>query len=132
MGEPTHAGGIVFKAVAGVTKYLVISGKKQPEHWVFPKGHIVPGETPEESAKREVLEETGIIAEVRSPLADIQFQDQSGSIRARFFLMAYIAAAGKGEQRKRRWCTYTEGLRLLTFEDSRALLRTSHALLKGA
>jgi ADP-ribose pyrophosphatase YjhB (NUDIX family) len=129
MSEPTHAGGIVFKTVGGVTKYLAISGKKQPEHWIFPKGHIAPGETPEESAKREVLEETGFVAKVRSPLADIQFQDQSKSIRVRFFLMAYTSTAGSGEQRKKRWCTYREGLRLLTFEDSRALLRTAHTIL---
>ena len=32
--------------------------------WSFPKGHPEPGETPEETAAREILEETGIRAEV--------------------------------------------------------------------
>ena len=30
----------------------------------FPKGHLEPGETPEEAARREVLEETGIAVEI--------------------------------------------------------------------
>ena len=32
--------------------------------WSFPKGHGEPGETPEETAVREIFEETGIRAEV--------------------------------------------------------------------
>ncbi len=33
-------------------------------HWSFPKGHVEPGETEEQTALREVFEETGITVEL--------------------------------------------------------------------
>ena len=40
-------------------------------HWSFPKGHLEPGETAAQAAKRETREETGILAEIlkEHPLA---------------------------------------------------------------
>ena len=34
--------------------------KKKGDSWSLPKGHIDPGETPDEAAVREIREETGI------------------------------------------------------------------------
>lgn len=41
--------------------------------WSFPKGHLEAGETAEQAAVREVLEETGLTAEVNAPLGTIAF-----------------------------------------------------------
>lgn len=41
--------------------------------WSLPKGHIEPGETPEQAAVREIQEETGILGEVLAPLGTIDF-----------------------------------------------------------
>ena len=35
-------------------------------HWDFPKGHVEPGETEEQTAKREVKEETNIDVEINT------------------------------------------------------------------
>lgn len=45
-------------------KVLVIQHNQG--HWDFPKGHMERGETEKETAKREVLEETGIEIEIVS------------------------------------------------------------------
>jgi 8-oxo-dGTP pyrophosphatase MutT (NUDIX family) len=40
-------------------KYLLVYGKKS-QKWGFPKGHMEKGESEEETARRELFEETGI------------------------------------------------------------------------
>jgi 8-oxo-dGTP pyrophosphatase MutT (NUDIX family) len=52
------AGGLVF-----FEERLVIL-KRFNGVWLFPKGHIDPGETPETAALREVREESGLIARI--------------------------------------------------------------------
>ncbi len=52
-------GAIVFRVIGGEKRFLLIKNKRS-NHWGFPKGHIEQGETEEETAKREVLEESGI------------------------------------------------------------------------
>ena len=51
-------GAVVFTREGGEIKYLVI--KSLTGIYGFPKGHVEQGETEEETALREVLEETGI------------------------------------------------------------------------
>ncbi len=42
--------------------------------WIFPKGHIDPGETPEEAALREVREESGIQARITRKLSETSYR----------------------------------------------------------
>lgn len=59
----SSCGAVVFRYENNVRKYLLIRNKRSA-HWGFPKGHIEPGETDEETALREVLEETGLHIEI--------------------------------------------------------------------
>src|SRR5262245_48778919 len=52
-------GVIPLKKHKGEWKVLLINHKKG-SFWAFPKGHAEPGETPEQSAARELFEETGL------------------------------------------------------------------------
>ncbi len=58
MEEQFSAGGIIVKKVEDKLKVLLI--KDRFGHWTWPKGHIEAGETPEETALREIDEETGL------------------------------------------------------------------------
>ncbi len=51
-------GAVVFTRVNGQVKYLLIANLKGI--YGFPKGHVEPGETEEQTALREIREETGL------------------------------------------------------------------------
>jgi 8-oxo-dGTP pyrophosphatase MutT (NUDIX family) len=55
----TTAGGIVFRRNnKGDIEILLAQDAK--DRWTIPKGHIEPGETPRQTAEREITEETGL------------------------------------------------------------------------
>lgn len=52
------AGGLVYRTVGGKKEFLLIKDLK--ERWSIPKGHVESGETLEQTAIREIGEETGL------------------------------------------------------------------------
>lgn len=64
------AGGVVYKKNAGKL-YILVCQHSQHHGWVFPKGLIgdhVENEGKEETAIREVREETGVLGKIIKPL----------------------------------------------------------------
>lgn len=59
MDYEKSCGAVVFRKYHGNTELLLIK-HTIGGHWSFPKGHVETGETEEETAYREVLEETSI------------------------------------------------------------------------
>ena len=59
MMHEKSCGAIVYRKYHGNTEILLIKHINSG-HWSFPKGHVEEGETEEETAKREIMEETGI------------------------------------------------------------------------
>lgn len=57
------AGGIVIKEEDGQRFVLLIHRNKHND-WSFPKGHIEPNESAEQTALREIEEETGLKTEI--------------------------------------------------------------------
>ena len=66
------AGGLVFRDHGRVA---IIARHSRSGHleWCLPKGHIEKGETPQQTAVREVHEETGILGEVVESIATIDY-----------------------------------------------------------
>ena len=66
------AGGLIFDEHGRVA---IIARHSRSGHieWCLPKGHIEQGETPEQTAVREVHEETGILGEVVTSIATIDY-----------------------------------------------------------
>lgn len=59
MQHEKSCGAIVYRKFHGNTELLLIKNQNGG-HWSFPKGHVETGETEEETAIREIMEETGI------------------------------------------------------------------------
>lgn len=122
MDAPTHAGGIVVRRDGPEPRYLLVTANRRPGLWVFPKGHIEPGETVEQAAIREVREESGVDATVVAPIGSTEYRNARGLVRAQFFLMAFAAEGPPGEDRRRVWLTAAEAMRALIYEDARLLI----------
>jgi 8-oxo-dGTP pyrophosphatase MutT (NUDIX family) len=119
---PTHAGGVVARLDAAPRRYLLVRARRDPTQWIFPKGHVERGETPEEAAVREVREEAGVHARVLQPLGRLALPD--GDVL--LFLMRYEGEAGGGEGREIAWCDVDDARRRLTFPDARRILSRAH------
>ena len=61
--------------VSSFQEKLLLSRHKGRDCWELQGGHIEPGETPEEAAKRELFEESGAISFVLTPLCDYRGEE---------------------------------------------------------
>jgi 8-oxo-dGTP pyrophosphatase MutT (NUDIX family) len=98
----------------------------------LPKGGPDRGETPEQTAVREVREETGITATVREPLGDVRYWYRRGGRRVHktvhFFLCDFVAGSTTDhdhEVDEARWVPLTEAPRLLSYAGERALMESA-------
>ena len=62
MKKEKSCGAVVIKKESDELKLLII--KQHDNQWGFPKGHVEKGETEEETAIREIKEETNIDVEI--------------------------------------------------------------------
>lgn len=59
MKKEKSCGAVIFYQDKSIDKILLIK-HLNGGHWSFPKGHVEAGETEQETACREILEETGV------------------------------------------------------------------------
>jgi 8-oxo-dGTP pyrophosphatase MutT (NUDIX family) len=125
---PTHAGAVAFRKRGDRTLYLVISSS-DGRHWVLPKGHIEPGESPEAAALRELNEEAGVRGEIVERLPPQSFERAGAKVAVQYFLVRELAAAPARENRSIRWEDEPAAARLLTFDEARETLRHAAAVV---
>jgi len=129
-----HSAGAIIFFDNEKREFLIISNEK--ERWDFPKGHIEEGETPEQTAVREVKEETGL---------DIEFIDGFKEKISFFFkkdkelvkkdVIFFLAKAKSKkvtlsfEHIDYKWLNFEEALNKLTFKDSKNLLIKANQFL---
>lgn len=81
-------------------KVLLVQRAKPPKGiWAFPGGHVEAGETLQQAAARELLEETGMTAAFTGLLGvyDVIRRDDAGRLTVHYVIASYIGVAGPEE-----------------------------------
>jgi 8-oxo-dGTP pyrophosphatase MutT (NUDIX family) len=137
----TSAGGVVVR-FEGRGPQLVV-GMRRRDHdgvtWTLPKGTPMAGESREETAVREVGEETGLEVRITGPLDSISYTFVQRGTRihktVHYFLMEPIGGDLSRHDREFeqvRWIGFDEAPGLLTFETERALVARAGATIATA
>jgi 8-oxo-dGTP pyrophosphatase MutT (NUDIX family) len=122
----THAGNIAFRDGAGGPEYLLVRALRAHDEWVFPKGHIEAGESPEKAALRELREEAGVEGEIVATIGTNEFVANEEAVRAIYYLTKFLRISQAVEDREICWCEFETALAQLSFKDARELLRAAH------
>ena len=107
-----------------------MEAKQNRHEWIFAKGHVEPGESPADTAVRELREESGYDGRIIAPLGSLEFPARDEWVHAEYFLIETGERQGAGDGRDHRWLPYESARSLLSHSDARALLDRAARLLE--
>jgi 8-oxo-dGTP pyrophosphatase MutT (NUDIX family) len=128
----SRAGGVVYRKGDTGPEYLLVQASRAPNEWVLPKGHIEPGETMQETAVREVREETGVWARMGPRLEPIQYIVDDEAVTVQFYLMRSVEEGKASEKREHQWFQLAEALQKASHSQTRELLQEADRRMKTA
>lgn len=126
-------GAIVCKIQDGDIYTLVI--RQNDGHWGFPKGHVEDQETEQETARREVREETGVkIRFIDGFREETHYSPRPGVQKDVVYFMANPdggkLCAQEEEISELHWVRLVDAAALLTYDNDANLLRKAVRFLK--
>jgi 8-oxo-dGTP pyrophosphatase MutT (NUDIX family) len=138
------AGGVLVRRLRGDWVMAAIRpAGKDPGVWALPKGIIGDGEPPEQTALREVAEETGVEGRLVGKLGDIRYVYTWAGERVfkvvSFYLLRYskgrlgdLPPATAHEVAEARWLPLDQAPRLLAYKGEREMAEKALASLRNA
>jgi len=135
--EPVSAGGVVYRKGDGEIE-TVLCGRDNPVRWSLAKGTPDPGETMEETALREVREETGLEVEIEEPIQSIDywFVDRESDVRYHKTVHFYLMNTVGGDTNQHdpefdvvQWFACDEALQTLAYTNEVDVLRKALELI---
>jgi len=119
-------GAVVYRIINNEVRYLLIKNRRST-HWGFPKGHIEKGETHEQTAIREVLEETGIHIQILPQFASKSEYTIQGRVEKSVTI--FLAKTKDTQTTIQReeiedyiWLRYSDALQMLKFDNDKDIL----------
>lgn len=120
-------------------KFLLL--KQNKGHWGFPKGHKEGNETDQESALRELKEETGITHCLLSnfpPISEDYFLVNEGKPDWHKVVQYFVGfvenedvSIQKTEIMDYKWATFNEALETLTYDNNKKVLQKVQEYITG-
>ena len=130
--QATSAGGVVYRRTERGVEFL-LCGRTSERLWALPKGTPEPGESLEQTALREVREETGLGVEIERELGTIDYTFTRPAQGLRFDKTVHhflLRPDGSGsverhdhEYDRVAWLPAQEALRIITHRNEARVLR---------
>ena len=125
-------GAVIYTESDGERLYLIEQMRKG--HYSMCKGHVEKGETEEETALREIREETGLTVSLDNAFREkISYSPYPGCRKDVFYFVARSdstdTVAQEEEVRAIRWMPLSEALSVLSYESDCAVLRKADRYL---
>ena len=140
--KETSAGGVLYRRVGNEVEVAIAEQRDritEKRTVRLPKGKMDPGETAEQTAVREVVEETGFQSRVVCSLGSTQYfyDDDEGRVskEVHYFLLEWIDAEPlepDGEMDRIYWTSIADAQRSLTFESERRAVDWALAQLEAS
>jgi len=99
---------------------------KRGRSWTFPKGHMEENETERQTARREVLEETGLTVQLDKQFRKTISISPKPGVQKTVVIFLGLASGNVKKQdaeiEDAQWFTYEEAMRQIKFASSRRVL----------
>ena len=134
--DAVSAGGVVWRTAPGGEFEVVVCGRRADRLWCLPKGTPEAGESMEQTAIREVQEETGLLVKATGQLAPIEYWFTFNGVRyhkqVHHWLMEPIGgdiASHDHEFDEVRWIPISDAPTMLTYAGERNVVAEAARLL---
>lgn len=127
MKKEKSCGAIVYRQNDSWAEVLLLC-HKNGGHWAFPKGHVEKGETEEETALREIKEETGLKVRLDTSFRHtVTYSPKPGVLKDVVYFAGELAGGDQKAQAEEvtglKWEAPQKALELITYENDRETLR---------
>lgn len=134
MKKEKSCGAIIYKCKNNKLYFLIV--KHNAGHYSFPKGHMEIGETEEETAIREVKEETNIDIEIIPGFREkITYSPKENTIKDVIFFLAkplsYNLKPQEEEIEKVSWYDEKEALNIITYKEDKNIFTNALLFIKN-
>lgn len=129
MKQEKSCGAVIVTKETEEPKFLLIK-HHNGGHWAFPKGHVEGNETEEETALREIMEETHLTVELDTQFRHVvRYSPYEGTVKDVIYFMAYASEQEIHKQDEEvldsSWSNFEEALALVTYENDRTILQAA-------
>lgn len=130
--QEKSCGAIVHRTGKNGREYLLI--RHNGGHWSFPKGHVEENESEEQTAYREILEETGLMTAIDSSFRKIvTYSPKNGVMKDVIFFLAHPTGGKEHAQEEEiaqlGWFSYQDSLDTITFTTDAEVLTLAEDFL---
>ena len=133
MRKEKSCGALVVRRCKEEPEILLI--KHNGGHWAFPKGHVEAGETEEQTALREVREETGLVVKLDTRYREmVTFSPAPRTMKDVVYFVATVVSGTETPQLSEvsdvRWVPFSKAERYITFENDRHLFHKMQEFIR--